>query len=199
MRDTYLYQLLRELGLTDFGARTVSFLLVHVLKIALIVVVAYIGARILTRLVRRSVHAFATRSPLTAGSARAELRAATIGGVASSVVRIVIWTIAALLVIQELGFDLTPFLAGASVVGVALGFGAQSLVRDFLSGFFILVEDQYGVGDTVTVAETSGTVEEVNLRVTRLRADDGTVWFVPNGEIHTVGRHRRGRESTGGA
>ena len=78
-------------------------------------------------------------------------------------------------------------MAGASIVGVAVGFGAQSLVKDFVSGFFVLAEDQYGVGDGITVLDVTGTVEEVNLRVTRLRAGDGTVWFIPNGEIRKVG------------
>jgi small conductance mechanosensitive channel len=85
-----------------------------------------------------------------------------------------------------LGISLGPLIAGASIVGVALGFGAQALVRDFLSGFFILVEDQYGVGDTINVVGTKGQIEDVSLRVTRLRADDGSVWFVPNGEIRKV-------------
>ena len=87
----------------------------------------------------------------------------------------------------EVGIDLAPLLAGAGVLGVALGFGSQSLVKDFLSGMFILVEDQFGVGDIVDVGEASGTVEAVSLRTTRLRAIDGTVWHVPNGEIHRVG------------
>src|SRR5207302_1413685 len=74
-----------------------------------------------------------------------------------------------------------------SIVGVAVGFGAQSLVKDFVSGFFVLAEDQFGVGDSITVLDVTGIVEEVNLRVTRLRGMDGTVWFIPNGEIRKVG------------
>jgi small-conductance mechanosensitive channel len=98
-----------------------------------------------------------------------------------------VWSVAVLLVLDKVGINLGPLLAGASIVGVALGFGAQSLVKDFLSGFFILAEDQFGVGDVITVSDTTGTVEEVNLRITRLRGADGTVWFVPNGEIRKVG------------
>jgi small conductance mechanosensitive channel len=98
-----------------------------------------------------------------------------------------VWTIGALLVIDKLGVNPGPALAGASIVGVAVGFGAQTLVRDFLSGFFVLAEDQFGVGDVITVSDVTGTVEEVNLRVTRLRSNDGTVWFVPNGEMRKVG------------
>ena len=83
--------------------------------------------------------------------------------------------------------NLAPLLAGAGIVGLALGFGAQSLVRDFLSGLFMLVEDQYGVGDVIDVGLATGTVEALSLRTTRLRDVEGVVWHVPNGEIHRVG------------
>ena len=156
------------------------------LRVALIVVLALLFARLGSRFVSRSIRSLATRSPLRAGP-RSEQRASTLAGVAVSLLRIVVWSMAALLVLGVLGLDLGPFLAGASIVGVALGFGAQSLVKDFLSGFFILVEDQYAVGDVITIADQTGTVEEIDLRVTRLRAIDGTVWFVPNGEIRKVG------------
>ena len=157
------------------------------LKVVLILALAILGARLGGRLAGRSIRSLATRSPLREASPRVEQRAETLAGVAVGVVRIFVWTVAGLLVLGELGLNLGPFLAGASIVGVALGFGAQSLVKDFLSGFFILVEDQYAVGDVITIGDTTGTVEEINLRVTRIRAGDGTVWFVPNGEIRKVG------------
>ncbi len=91
------------------------------------------------------------------------------------------------MVLSELGVDIAPIIASAGIIGIALGFGAQSLVKDFLSGIFMILEDQYGVGDVVDVGEASGTVEAVSLRVTRLRDVDGTVWYVPNGEILRVG------------
>jgi len=97
------------------------------------------------------------------------------------------WLVALLMCLGEVGIDLAPLLAGAGVLGVAIGFGSQSLVRDFLSGMFILIEDQFGVGDIVDLGEASGTVEAVSLRTTRLRAVDGTVWHMPNGEITRVG------------
>ena len=78
-------------------------------------------------------------------------------------------------------------MAGAGIAGVAIAFGAQTLIKDYLSGLFILLEDQYSVGDVITLGTATGTVEDVNLRVTRLRASDGTVWFVPNGEVRSVG------------
>ena len=98
-----------------------------------------------------------------------------------------IWGFAFVYVLAALGLQLGPLLAGAGVAGVAVGFGAQSLVRDFLSGIFMLIEDQFGVGDVVDLGEATGTVEMVTLRVTRLRDNNGTVWHVPNGEVRRVG------------
>ncbi len=118
---------------------------------------------------------------------RAAQRATTLAGVLSSVGAAAIWTVAALVALGELGLNLGPLIAGAGIAGIALGFGAQTLVRDFLSGLFMLIEDQYGVGDIVDVGEASGVVERVTLRSTRLRDVDGTVWHVPNGEIKRVG------------
>ena len=118
---------------------------------------------------------------------RAEQRARTLGALLRYATTIVIAAIALLMVLSELGVDIAPLIAGAGVVGIALGFGAQSLVKDFLSGMFMLMEDQYGVGDIIDVGEASGTVEQVTLRVTMLRDVEGTVWYVPNGEIRRVG------------
>jgi small conductance mechanosensitive channel len=121
-------------------------------------------------------------------SLRAEQRINALTSVLRSVASAVIFAIAGFLILGEIGLNLAPLLAGAGIVGIALGFGAQSLVKDFLSGMFILVEDQFGVGDIVDLdQQTSGTVEAVSLRTTRLRAVDGTVWHVPNGDIRRVG------------
>ncbi|MGQ0744881.1 MAG: mechanosensitive ion channel family protein [Acidimicrobiales bacterium] len=170
----------------------VGWLLAEPLRITVIVLVAALLSRLGCRLARRTVAAIGTRAPVSERSPRVQQRAATLGGVAASAIRAVVWTLAALAILGEVGVNLGPLLAGASVVGVAVGFGAQTLVKDFVSGFFILAEDQYGVGDTVTVADVAGTVEEVNLRLTRLRAADGTVWFVPNGEIRKVANSAKG-------
>lgn len=185
--DDYVFQLFRKLGLSDFGARTARFLLERPLTILVIVLAAIFVSRFVARVTRRSIEALVARSAIHGVSPHAAVRARTLADVAASLVRIIVWTIAVLLVLGRLDINLGPFLAGASIVGVALGFGAQSLVKDFLSGFFILAEDQFGVGDVITVLDTTGTVEQVNLRVTRLRGTDGTVWFVPNGEIRKVG------------
>jgi moderate conductance mechanosensitive channel len=110
--------------------------------------------------------------------------------------RMVVWTVTLLLLLAEFGISLGPLLAGAGIVGVALGFGAQSLVRDFLSGFFILLENQFGVGDVIDISApgglVSGTVEDLSLRTTSLRAFDGTLQVVPNGNIQFLGNKSKG-------
>jgi small conductance mechanosensitive channel len=121
-------------------------------------------------------------------SLRAEQRIDALTSVLRSLVSVVIYTVAAFMILGEVGINLGPLLAGAGILGVALGFGSQSLVKDFISGVFILVEDQFGVGDIVDLdGQTSGVVDAVSLRTTRLRSVDGTLWHVPNGEIRRVG------------
>ena len=187
MTHGYVYDLLRKLGLSDFQASTGEFLLVKPLKIAAILVIAVLLGRLGSKAVRRFVLGIHRRSPLLITSARAEQRAATVGDVMASILRGAIMSVAILIVLDQVGVDLAPLIAGAGIAGIAVGFGAQSLVKDFLAGLFVLLEDQYGVGDTVTLADTTGTVEDVTLRITRLRAVDGTVWYVPNGEVRKVG------------
>ncbi len=127
----------------------------------------------------------------TARARRAQ-RAKTVGSMLQSIATIVISVIAFLMVLTELGFNLGPVLASAGIAGVAIGFGAQTLVKDYLSGFFIVVEDQYGIGDSVDLGEAVGIVEEVELRTTRVRGVDGTLWHVRNGEILRVGNQSQG-------
>lgn len=181
-------------------------------RIVLILIVAFIVARLVRRAIRKLTLRLAERQerrsrdldrcdeqgsalrdhfacvlPTTERQERAAQRARTLGTTIASLCSIIIYTVAVMLCLAELEVNLGPILAGAGIVGVALGFGAQSLVRDFLSGVFIVIEDQYGVGDIVDVGEATGTVEEVTLRVTRLRGLDGTTWHVPNGEIRRSG------------
>ncbi|MBO0925000.1 mechanosensitive ion channel family protein [Cellulomonas sp. zg-ZUI199] len=125
-------------------------------------------------------------------TARRAQRARTIGSVLRSTASIVVGSIAGLLVLDALHINLAPFIASAGIVGVAVGFGAQSLVKDFLSGLFMLLEDQYGVGDVVDIGPATGTVENVGLRVTKVRDDSGTLWYVPNGSIVRVGNKTQG-------
>lgn len=122
-----------------------------------------------------------------ATQARRVQRAKTMGDLLKSVVTGVLIAIFGTMILSQVGVNIAPIIASAGIIGLALGFGAQSLVKDFLSGVFMIFEDQYGVGDVIDVGEANGTVEAVSLRVTRLRALDGTVWYVPNGEILRVG------------
>lgn len=186
-------------------AEIADFLIGKPLTIIAILAGALIVNRIVGRTVRRtlrSLHSGAVRERLGAvrrrtpgalletevTSLRAEQRITALTSVLRSVASFAIFTIAGFLVLGELGLDLGPLLAGAGILGIALGFGSQALVKDFLSGLFILVEDQFGVGDIVDLdTQTAGTVEAVSLRTTRLRAVDGTVWHVPNGDIRRVG------------
>lgn len=126
------------------------------------------------------------------GSARRAQRARTIGSVLRSAAGVVVGTIVVILVLDELGQNIAPFIASAGIVGVAVGFGAQSLVKDFLAGMFMLLEDQYGVGDVVDLGPAVGTVEAVALRVTKIRDAEGTLWYVPNGSMTRVGNKTQG-------
>ncbi|MDP9822321.1 mechanosensitive ion channel family protein [Nocardioides massiliensis] len=127
------------------------------------------------------------RADLPASAERRVQRAETMGTLLKSIASGVIAAIVIVMVLAEVGINVAPIIASAGIVGIALGFGAQSLVSDFLAGIFMIVEDQYGVGDVVDLGDASGTVEAVSLRVTRLRDVDGTVWYVRNGEILRVG------------
>jgi small conductance mechanosensitive channel len=109
------------------------------------------------------------------------------GDLLKSIITGILVAIIGTMMLSELGVNIAPIIASAGIIGLALGFGAQSLVKDFLSGIFMIFEDQYGVGDVVDVGEASGTIEAVSLRVTRLRDLNGTVWYVPNGAILRVG------------
>jgi small-conductance mechanosensitive channel len=154
-------------------------------------IVVSVGARLLVRRFRRKLEG--TSSETQTIDLR---RAATLTSALSTTAVVVIWTLAVLLVLSDLNVNLAPLLASAGVAGVALGFGAQSLVKDTLSGFFILLEDQFGVGDVVelqtTASPINGKVEDLTLRTTSLRAFDGTVHSVPNGSIVVVSNKSRG-------
>jgi moderate conductance mechanosensitive channel len=103
-----------------------------------------------------------------------------------------VWTVAVIVGLSEVGVNIAPLIASAGIVGVAVGFGAQALVKDYLAGIFIVIEDQYGIGDVVQLGEIIGTVEEVRLRVTRLRDESGVVWYVRNGELVRVANRSQG-------
>ena len=126
------------------------------------------------------------------GTERREQRARALGSILRSGVSIVVFGIAVLTILGDLGFDLTPLLLSTTVLGVALGFGAQNLVRDYLAGILMLVEDHYGVGDTINVNDATGTVEAMTLLSTQLRDVNGVVWHIRNGTIESVGNESQG-------
>lgn len=128
-----------------------------------------------------------TPRPTANQTTRRKQRAEALGSLLGNVASVLIYGVVFVMILAQLGTNIAPILASASVIGLAVGFGAQSLVKDFLSGIAMMVEDQYGVGDSIRVSDVSGTVEAVGLRVTRLRDVDGTVWYVRNGEILKVG------------
>jgi len=187
-------------------AVSAGWLVAKPLHIVGILLVAILARLLMHRLIRRLTTSrggrMATilkplreRAPHTLGSLvsdRRSQRARTIGSVLQSITSFVIWGIGVVLILGDLGFNLTPIIASAGVIGVAVGFGAQNLVKDFLSGIFMLLEDQYGVGDVVDFGQATGTVESVGLRVTTVRDYAGTVWYVRNGEVQRVGNSSQG-------
>jgi moderate conductance mechanosensitive channel len=153
------------------------------LRTALIVVVAFL----LTRFLRRAVRRMEAKVSEQTSPLRALQRTQTLTKVLSSAGIVAIWTVAGIYVLSGLGYDLAPLLAGVGIIGLAVGFGAQDLVKDVVNGFFILLEDQYGVGDVVQInQEAAGKVEQLTLRVTGLRDLDGTMHYVSNGSIEHV-------------
>lgn len=158
----------------------------------LVWLVAWIATRIVRRLIDRSARSWQRRNAARADeepdvSARQALRITTASATLASAASIVIYTIAAFVALAQLNVDLAPLLASAGIVGVALGFGAQNMVRDYLAGIFVIVEDQYGIGDTIDFGKAIGEVEGISLRMTKVRDLQGTLWFVPNGIITEVG------------
>ena len=180
------------------------------LRIGLIVVVAFVSRWFVLRLIDGVVRTMtsegraherpgADRRPGIGGLTSMQLlnerrrqRAQTMGSLLRSIASVVILGLAFVMILGELGVDLGPLIAAAGVAGIALGFGAQALVRDFLSGVFMILEDQYGVGDVIDTGFAVGAVEEVALRVTRIRDVNGVVWYVRNGEIMRIGNRSQG-------
>jgi moderate conductance mechanosensitive channel len=175
------------------------------IRIVLLIIAAFVLRRVLHRMINRSIRQAVDR-PLTSrnqiaqklinattvSAERRKQRLEALGSLAGSAVTFVIFLIAILMILAEMGFNITTLVAGTSVVAVTLAFGMQSIVKDLVSGVFMLVEDQLGVGDYVDMEKASGVVEGIGLRVTELRDKDGTVWYVRNGEIIRVGNYSQG-------
>ena len=190
----------------DWFPRSLTETVVFVpLRITFLIVVAVVARIVLHRLISRTVRRAIERQPRSRfkaaqaivdataiPAARREQRIAALGSLARSAVTFILLVLTVVMVLAELGFNITTIVAGTSVVAVTVAFGVQSIVKDLFSGIFMLVEDQLGVGDYVDMEKASGVVEEIGLRVTQLRADDGTVWYVRNGEVLRIGNFSQG-------
>jgi small conductance mechanosensitive channel len=189
-------------------AAEVADALARPIRIFFIIVLAWIATRLARRIINRIAlhvgeHTAETlfrqeEEPLPITDVqrlRRAQRVATLAAVLCNIASVVIWTIAVLVVFSDLGVDVAPFIAGAGLLTVVIGFGAQTIVRDYLSGLLIVLEDQFGVGDVIDVGEVTGTVQGINLRTTRLRDTDGVIWYVPNGEIKRVGNKSQQRRA----
>jgi small conductance mechanosensitive channel len=171
--------------LISFGVRALVFRAVNRLT-----KLTAVGA---TPAILRPLRAQARRALNRAVSAeRRQQRALAVGSLLKSVTSFLIFGTAVILILAELGINVAPLLASAGIAGVALAFGAQNLIKDFLAGIFMTLEDQYGVGDAVDLGSASGTVTTVGLRTTTIRAGDGTIWYVRNGEVMRVGNSSQG-------
>jgi len=163
-------------------------LITSAIRTTIILGLALLGSVVITRLLRRVHTSTVALMARHAGGPSGELekRANTIVGIVRRTAVVLIWSVAMVMALREVGFDITPILAGAGVVGLAVGFGAQNLVRDVISGFFMLVENQIRVNDVAVINGTGGLVEEINLRTTVLRSQDGGVHVFPNGTVTTL-------------
>jgi small conductance mechanosensitive channel len=196
---------------SDQLARTSDWLIAKPTSIILLVIVGFIVRWVLHRVIDRlTQHAATVTVPevfkgatatkarellleaATLSAERRQQRANTMASMLKSITTAVVFSIVAFMAAAELGYDIAPLIASAGIIGVALSLGAQSLIKDFLSGIAMMWEDQFGVGDAVDVGAATGTVEAVGLRVTRLRDDNGITWYVRNGEILRVGNLSEG-------
>lgn len=187
----------------DSAAEIANWIVAKPLSIAVLIIVAVVLRWVLHRMIeritdraakgtapgmfQRAKGAQARSTQTNIAAERRTQRAKTLGSVLKSIVTGVIFSVVSFMVIAELGYDIAPLLASAGILGLAVAFGAQNLVSDFVSGTFMMLEDQYGVGDEVDLGDAVGTVEAVTLRMTRVRDIDGTVWYVRNGNIARVG------------
>jgi moderate conductance mechanosensitive channel len=188
-----------------FPDNLAELVLFRPLRIMLLIIAAFVLRRVLHRMINRSVRR-AIDKPLSArnemtqklisvttpSAERRKQRISALGSLAQSTVTFVIFAVVILMILAELGYNITTILAGTTVIAVTVAFGLQSIVKDLVSGVFMLVEDQLGVGDYVDMDLASGVVQAIGLRVTELRGKDGTVWYVRNGEVLRVGNFSQG-------
>jgi len=179
-------------------------------RIALIIAIALLVRAVANRMIERAVrtlvnghrHERKTRPAPAAlkvmakaapfSDARRQQRIGALGSLGRSTVAIVLLVVVTLTVLSELGFPISTLLAGTSLIGIAIAFGVQTILRDVISGIFMLIEDQFGMGDYVQVCDIDGIVEEVGLRLTQVRDEQGTIWYVRNGDISKVANYSQG-------
>jgi small conductance mechanosensitive channel len=170
-------------SLADFTDRAIEIAVILAIALAL----TFLAVRLTDFAFRRLSRAADALRP-----ERAAQRAKTLAAISRSTIKTLLISLSCLITLGKVGFDLTPILASAGILGIAIGFGAQNLIKDLLSGFFIVLEDQYGVGDMVVIEDKSGIVEAMNLRITRLRNLDGDLITIPNGTIGAVANQSKG-------
>jgi moderate conductance mechanosensitive channel len=206
-----LCRLVHQVTGSEGLARASDWVIAKPTSILLLIVMGFVVRWVLHRLIDRLTQPAATATvpeifqtgtaakardlfleAATLSAERRQQRAKTMASMLKSITTGVVFSIVTFMAIAQLGYDIAPLIASAGIIGVALGFGAQSLIKDFLSGIFMILEDQFGVGDAVDVGAATGTVESVGLRITRLRDDNGTVWYVRNGEILRVANMSQG-------
>jgi small conductance mechanosensitive channel len=167
----------------DFKENIIDWFFSGGIRIFLIAIGTFIFLRILKTVVHHIMDQVLKKTYNRQSEAALAKRQKTLESVANATLKIVIWVISGLMILSELGVDIAPLIAGAGIVGIALGFGGQYLVRDIIAGLFIIIEDQFRKGDVVEIAGSSGLVQDVNLRRTILRDLDGAEHHIPNGEI----------------
>ena len=188
----WFYDLLRKLGVSRSVSHTLVEFVLRPLEIVLVVAVAWVIARLGARAVRRLVERMGSPARHRGTSPRATSRVSTNAAVLANAWRFAVAVATIGIILEMLGINLTPLLASATVIGATIGFGAQSLVRDYLSGFLLTIEDQFVIGDSISVNNVTGTVEDLSLRVTRVRGADGSLVYVPNGDIRQLANASRG-------
>jgi small conductance mechanosensitive channel len=195
-----------DLGFMTLSGETIEGIISAVWRVGVIILISLVVVQLGKRLVDRAVarvgepesgrfDRFRLRDQVWDTDTREQgialkrkvRRAEALGSVTKSWISASVWTLSVLTILATVNINLGPYIAGLGIVGIALGFGAQELVSDFISGMFMLLEDQYGVGDIIDAGEASGIVEGISLRTTRIRSVDGTLWYIPNGEIRRLG------------
>ncbi len=158
----------------------------HIIKIIIVLIIAWVVNRYVISFVKKAI-----KKRVLENNDKDGTRAATLVSILANIIKFVIWLIVTLIILSEIGVDMGPVLAGAGIVGLAFGMGAKKVIEDFLGGLFLVMEDQYRVGDLVKIGDVEGTVRKITLRRTIIKSEDGTVHSVPNGEIKITSNKSR--------